>query len=112
MATGDQFPCQRQSYHKSGANLRHQSSKRDGAHQSCKKAEEIETASLNQAVEKYPDKTLKPRAQEFGVVPSPLSSQLQRRNITRKNSFGIQKETMQREYSLIDGWAKRGKASA
>ena len=63
----------------------------------------IDIARLNQDVEKYPDKTLKQRAQEFGVVPSSIYYQLKRLNITRKkkNSFGIEKEIIQIEYYTI-----------
>ena len=55
----------------------------------------IDIARLEQDVAKYPDKTRKQRAQEFVVVPSSIYDQLQRLNIRRKNSFGIEKEIIQ-----------------
>jgi len=47
----------------------------------------IDIARLEQDVAKYPDKTLKQRAQEFGVVPSSIYYQLQQLNIRRKKQF-------------------------
>ena len=53
----------------------------------------IDVARLEQDVAKYPDKTLKQRAQEFGVVPSSIYYQLQRLNIRRKKSSVSRKKS-------------------
>jgi len=52
----------------------------------------IDIARLNQDVEKYPDKTLQQRAQEFGVVPSSIYYQLKRLNITRKKTVSLSRK--------------------
>jgi len=43
-------------------------------------------------VRKYPDKTLKQRAQEFGVVPSSIYYQLKRLNIRRKKTVSVSRK--------------------
>jgi len=52
----------------------------------------IDIARQNQDVEKYPDKTLQQRAQEFGVVPSSIYYQLKRLNITRKKTVSLSRK--------------------
>jgi len=57
-----------------------------------KRKRKIDIARLEQDMEKYPDKTLKQRAQGFGLVPSSIYSQLQRLNIRRKTVSVLRKK--------------------
>ena len=57
-----------------------------------KRRRKIDIARLEQDVAKYPDKTLKQRAQEFGVVPSSIYYQLKRLNIRRKKTVSVSRK--------------------
>ncbi|APB33933.1 transposase [Gloeomargarita lithophora Alchichica-D10] len=52
----------------------------------------IDIAKLNQDVEQHPDKTLRERAKEFGVVPSSICYQLKRLKITRKKTVAVSRK--------------------